>query len=175
VHTSHHCKRHFLDHFIKPQHDGQYSGVKSVQAEAFSAVAAEERSLYRSVSDAAQMVAAIEAGNFSGADRDPLDCDSISDNEEGGGFNNRPSTGTLRTRPKTSGQTELPVEVRCRHLTCRTFHSLSFYRCTLLINFSAKLAASLRYTASNSQSALFLQLFRGGTLETTIGACSVSA
>ena len=94
------------------------SGVKSVQAEAFAAVAAEERSLSRNVSEAVQMVAAIESGNYAGGDRDPLDCDSMSDQDEGVS-NHRPSTGSSHTRPKSSGQTELPVEVRCIHVAFR--------------------------------------------------------
>ncbi len=94
------------------------SGVKSVQAEAFAAVAAEERSLSRNVSDAVQMVAAIESGNCPGGDRDPLDCDSISD-DDAGISNHRPSTGSSHTRPKSSSQTELPLEVRCIPIACR--------------------------------------------------------
>ena len=99
-------------------HDNSCSGVKSVQAEAFAAVSAEERSLSRTVSDAAQMVAAIESGTCPGGDRDPLDCDSMSDDDEGGP-NHRPSAGSSRTRPKTSGQAELPIEVSCIRVSCQ--------------------------------------------------------
>ena len=99
----------------KACHNSSCSGVKSVQSQAFAAVAAEERALSRDVSDAAQMVAAIESGNFNGEDRDPLDCDSVSDDDDGMP-KHRPSTGTQRMRPKTSGQTELPIEVRCTHI-----------------------------------------------------------
>lgn len=86
------------------------SGVKSVQAETFAAVAAEERCLSRDISEAVRMVAAIEAGNFSGGDRDPLDCDSICDDEDSS-HQRQPSTTSVHSHPKSSNQTELPVEV----------------------------------------------------------------
>jgi hypothetical protein len=123
-------------------HDNSCSGVKSVQAEAFAAVSAEERSLSRNVSDAAQMVASIESGTYPGGDRDPLDCDSMSDGDEGG-LNHRPSAGSSRTRPKTSGQTELPIEVSCLRVSCHalvTRHHLHS-RFTLSINFCEKQVA----------------------------------
>ena len=137
------------------------SGVKSVQSEAFNAVAAEERSLSRDLSEAAQMVAAIESGDFTGGDRDPLDCDSISGDEEGVS-SHRPSTSTSRSRPKTSGQTELPIEVCCIRSTCLERMFYSSFRCTLLISYCAKLAASLQYPVSyNSTNHLVLTLLQG--------------
>ncbi len=126
------------------------SGVKSVQAEAFAAVAAEERALFREVSDAAQMVAAIESGTFTGDDRDPLDCDSVSDDEDGK-FKHRPSSGTLRTRPKTSGRTELPVEVRYVLVVFFTSTPQRWpCRFMLLISFCAKPVASLLCATNDS-------------------------
>jgi hypothetical protein len=144
------------------------SGVKSVQSEAFNAVAAEERSLSRDLSEAAQMVAAIESGDFTGGDRDPLDCDSISGDEEGAS-SHRPSTSTSRNRPKSSGQTELPIEVSCICSTCleRVLYTSSRY--TLLINYCVKLAASLQYPILNNPTTWSSRFCRDGILAITIG------
>ena len=118
-----------------------------MQAESFSAVATAERSLSRDVSDALQMVAAIESGSFTGGERDPLDCDSFSDDGEGG-IDQRPSTGSVRTRPKSSGQTELPLEVRCVHAwlradVCARAYTAHTHICTHTFEISVSMRIAL--------------------------------
>jgi hypothetical protein len=92
------------------------------------------------------MVAAIESGNFNGDEHDVLDCDSVSDDEDSK-LKHRPSTGSLRSRPKTSGQTELPIEVRLTRSSSASFtHQRSSRRSMRLISFCARLVASPLYT-----------------------------